>query len=263
MRRTSRLGFLVAVAPFVLLAAACAPSKDTAEVVIFAAASTADVVDQVVKRVQSEQPSAHITVTYGGSADLAAQILEGAPAAVFLSANQVQMAAVAEQAHAGSPQVFATNSLTIVVPAGNPAEVTGLADLENADLTSVICAPQVPCGAATAQLAALDGLTLSPASQENSVTDVLGKVVSGQADAGVVYVSDLNRVAGVEEVPIAGAEQVVNQYQVAILDGEHDMELAGAFVDELVGDYGRGVLLAAGFGVPSLPGEAPLPGEAR
>lgn len=256
MRRTSRLGVIVA-ALCGLLAAACAPTTDDARVVIFAASSTTEVVAQVVDHVKSEHPGAQITVTYGGSADLAAQILEGAPAAVFLSADQAQMTAVADQPNAGTPQVFATNSLTIVVPTGNPAGVTGLADLESANLVSVVCAPQVPCGAATAQLAALDGLTLSPASQETSVTDVLGKVSSGQADAGVVYVSDVNRATGVEEVPIAGADRVVNQYQVAILDGEHDMELAATFVSTLVGDYGRAALLAAGFGVPASLGQAP------
>ena len=143
-----RLG-LVGAAWFVLLAAACAPTRDDARVVIFAAASTADVVAQVVEGVQAEQPGAQIAVTYGGSADLAAQILEGAPAAVFLSADQAQMAAVADQTHVGAPQVFATNHLTIVVPAGNPGGVTGLADLQSAELISVVCAEQVPCGAAT------------------------------------------------------------------------------------------------------------------
>lgn len=255
MRHLPRLR-RAAAAGFVLLAAACAPTKADARVVIFAASSTTEVVAQVVEQVTSEQPGAQFTITYGGSADLAAQIVEGAPAAVFLSADQEQMAVVADQEQAGAPQVFATNHLTIVVPTGNPAGVTGLADLERADLVSVVCAAQVPCGAATAQLAALDGLTLVPASQENSVTDVLGKVSSGQADAGVVYVSDVGRVAGVEEVPIAGAERVVNQYQVAILDGEHDMELAATFVSTLVGDYGSAALLAAGFGVPSSLGTA-------
>ena len=209
MTRIPLLG-LAAASVVVLLTAACAPTKDDARVVIFAAASTVEVVTQVAEQVQSERPGAQITVTYGGSADLAAQILEGAPAAVFLSADEAQMATVTEQTRVGTPQVFATNYLTIVVPAGNPAGVTGLADLEDADLVSVVCAVQVPCGAATAELATLDGLTLSPASQENSVTDVLGKVSSGQADAGVVYVSDVGRVAGVEEVPIAGADRVIN-----------------------------------------------------
>ena len=231
-------------------ASACGSAQDDEQVIIFAAASTTDVVAQVVAEVHSEQPGAQITVTYGGSADLAAQILEGAPAAVFLSADHTQMATVAAHTNADTAQVFATNHLTIVVPTGNPAGVTGLADLQSADLTSVVCAEQVPCGAATAQLAALDGLTLSPASQENSVTDVLGKVSSGQADAGVVYVSDVSRVAGVEQVPIAGAERVVNQYQAAVLEGDHDMELAATFVSTLVGDYGRAALLAAGFGMP-------------
>ena len=241
---------MAALASVTLLVAACTPAPDDQPVVVFAASSTKQVVGTVVDRVLTEQPGANITVTYGGSADLAAQINEGAPAAVFLSADQAQMAAAAAHPGMGAPQVFATNYLTIVVPAGNPGNVTGLADLESTDLTSVVCAPQVPCGAATAELAALDGLTLAPVSQENSVTDVMGKVSAGQADAGVVYVSDVARVAGVEEVPIAGAKRVLNHYQVAIIDGNYDAEVAAIFVAELLGHAGQEALADAGFGVP-------------
>lgn len=241
---------IMAVAPVLLCVTACTPATEDATVVIFAAASTAPVVDSVVAHVETAQPGADITVTYGGSADLAAQINEGAPAAVFVSANEAQMAAVAQHTSTHPPQVFAMNHLTIVVPTGNPGAVTGLADLGKSELTSVVCAPQVPCGAATAQLAALDDLTLAPSSQENSVTDVLGKVTSGQADAGVVYVTDVARASGVEEVPIPGSDRVLNRYQVAALDDYADNHRAAAFVTALLGDAGRAALTAAGFTVP-------------
>ncbi|MDN4478440.1 molybdate ABC transporter substrate-binding protein [Demequina sp. SYSU T00039] len=219
-------------------------------ITVFAAASLTDVVEQVVDEIHADLPWADITVAYGGSSDLAAQILEGAPATIFLSADEAQGDAVADGLGLDEPAAFATNTLTIVVPEGNPAAVDGLADLERGDVTSVICAPQVPCGAATAELASLEGLTLSPASDEQSVTDVLSKVAAGQADAGVVYVTDVARASGVEEVPIAGAERVVNTYVAVAIPGDHDPSLAARFWDDLVGAPGRAILADAGFGLP-------------
>src|SRR5690554_509075 len=124
MRRVAKAG-VVALASLPLLLAACSPADEDAPVIVFAAASTVEVVDRVVEHVQSQSPGTDIAVTYGGSADLAAQINEGAPAAVFLSANEASMATVTDEPRVGEPQVFATNSLTIVVPTGNPGGVTG------------------------------------------------------------------------------------------------------------------------------------------
>lgn len=216
---------------------------------VYAAASLSDVMERIADQFEIAHPDVDVRVTYGGSADLAAQIAEGAPADVFASANTTQMDAVADLV-AAEPRLFAKNHLVIAVPAGNPAGVTTLADLEDPAIVSVICAPQVPCGAATAELAALDGLTLAPASEEQSVSDVLAKVASGQADAGVVYATDIARADGVEAVAIQGTERVLTRYPIAPLEAAAEPALAADFVDYVMGPEARAMLTESGFGVP-------------
>ncbi|MFW2514617.1 molybdate ABC transporter substrate-binding protein [Demequina sp. SO4-13] len=221
-----------------------APGEAPETLTVYAAASLTDVFASVENGFEDEHPNVEVTTVYGGSADLAAQIAEGGPADVFASAHPAQMVGL------GTASVFATNTLTLVVPTGNPAAVTGFFDLARDDLTSVICAPQVPCGLATEQLAAAQGVALSPSSQENSVTDVLGKVASGQADAGVVYVTDVARADGVEEVKIPGATEVANTYAITPIPGATHTDLATAYIDFVTGPDGRAVLADAGFGAP-------------
>ncbi|WP_296667658.1 molybdate ABC transporter substrate-binding protein [Demequina sp.] len=226
-----------------------AHAEGRVELTVFAAASLADVMEPIAEAFESAHGAVDVRLTYGGSSDLAAQIAEGAPAEVFVSADEAQMAAVADHV-SGDAAVVATNTLTLVVPAGNPAGVRGLEDLASPGLVSVICAPQVPCGAGTAELATLAGVTLTPASEEQSVTGVLGKVASGQADAGIVYVTDIARAEGVEAVEIDGADAVVNHYMAAALTGAREPGLPALFVEFLTGPEAREVLAAAGFGTP-------------
>lgn len=237
----------VAVAAVALGVTGCANAGPPHELTVYAAASLTDSFADLEAGFESAHPGVEVTVVHGGSSSLAAQILEGAPADVFASADEAQMSVVLPEV-AGDPAVFATNTLTIAVPRGNPAGVTGLHDLAGAGVVSVICAPQVPCGVATLTLAEAAGLTLSPASQEGSVTDVLGKVATGQADAGVVYVTDIARDQAVAEVEIEGAGAVVSRYPIATLERADDPELAQAFVDYVRGTHGQAVLAAAGFG---------------
>ena len=152
---------------------------------------------------------------------------------------------------AGEPVDFATNTLEIVTPPGNPAAVTSFADLGRPGLSVVVCAPQVPCGAATEQVSRTAGVTLAPVSEESSVTDVLGKVTSGQADAGVVYVTDARGAgAAVEAVPFPQAARAVNVYPaVGLADSAHRGS-AAAFLDYLTSTDARTVLTRAGFGPP-------------
>ncbi|TNC16885.1 molybdate ABC transporter substrate-binding protein [Georgenia sp. 311] len=222
------------------------------ELTVYAAASLRTVYEELGELFTAEHPGAEVTFSFAGSADLVAQLDAGAPADVLATADEATMArAVEDGTVAGQPQVVAENALTLVVPAGNPGGVTGLdaAGLAGADL--VVCAPQVPCGAAAQALAADLGLTLTPVSEENSVTDVLGKVTSGQAEAGLVYSTDAV-VAGdaVEVVPVEGAEEVVNRYPVAVTTGTDQEALAQAWIDLVSGPVGQEVLAAAGFGTP-------------
>ncbi|TRW47338.1 molybdate ABC transporter substrate-binding protein [Georgenia yuyongxinii] len=233
--------------------ATATPAEDapSGELTVFAAASLNKVFEELGTVVEQAHPEVSVTFSFAGSSDLVSQILAGAPADVLATANESTMTqAVEGGAVAGEPTVFAENVLTLVVPAGNPARVTGLdASLDGAAL--VVCAPQVPCGAATVALAELMGVTLNPVSEESAVTDVLGKVTSGQADAGLVYSTDAAGAGdAIEVIEVPEADQVVNRYPVAVLEGSQVPELAQLWVDTLTGEAGREILAGAGFRLP-------------
>lgn len=221
------------------------------DLTVFAAASLGVVFEEVADLFTAQHPGATVTFSFAGSADVVAQLDAGAPADVLATADEQTMAsAVAAGNIAGEPVVFAENVLTLITPSGNPAGVTGV-DASLAEAQLVVCAPQVPCGAATSALSELLGLTLSPVSEEGSVTDVLGKVTSGQADAGLVYASDA-RSAGdaVEVVAVDRADEVVNRYPVAVTARTDQPELAAAWVTFVAGPQAQQVLTEAGFGTP-------------
>ncbi|MBF4995030.1 molybdate ABC transporter substrate-binding protein [Arthrobacter gandavensis] len=228
------------------------PREESAELTVFAAASLAVPFTRLAEDFEAAHPGTAVRLNLAGSADLAAQILAGAPADVFASADEANMAKVAGGGMAaGDPLDIATNTLTIAVAKGNPAGITEFADLAGTGAQVVVCAMQVPCGAAAAKLAESAGLRLSPVSEESSVTGVMGKVASGEADAGLVYVTDVRAAGGkVQEVPLPEAGLAVNRYSLARLTGSADAGLADAFVRFVHGTEGRAALREAGFGVP-------------
>lgn len=254
---TSRLGLAVAAAVVTLGLVACG-GTDTAStagsggrLTVLAAASLHGVLEDAAELFTEEHPGVQVTFSFAGSSDLVAQLDAGAPADVLATADETTMArAVASGTIAGEPRVVARNSLTLVVPRGNPAGVTGLdTSLDGAAL--VVCAPQVPCGAAAAALAGLVGASLSPVSEEGSVTDVLGKVTSGQTDAGLVYTTDAAAAGdAVETIAVPRADEVVNRYPVAVTADAADPDLATAWVDLLLGPEAQQLLAEAGFGPP-------------
>jgi len=216
---------------------------------VFAAASLKATFTELGTIFQTENPGSTVTFNFAGSSDLVPQLTAGAPADVFASADTNNMTtATTASLVSGTPVDFASNILTIVTPPGNPAGITGFADLANPDMSVVVCAPQVPCGAATATVETNTGVDITPVSEENSVTDVLGKITSGQADAGLVYVTDA-KTAGdkVLELPFPEAAAVVNVYPIATLTAATQPELATRFVDLVTGPEGQQVLAAAGF----------------
>jgi molybdate transport system substrate-binding protein len=217
---------------------------------VFAAASLRGTFTEIGRGFEAANPGVTVTFSFAGSADLATQIAEGAPADVFASADERNMAQVTGASlTAADPVDFATNVLEIATPPGNPAGITGLADLARPGVDVVVCAPQVPCGAATDTVEARSGVTLSPVSEESSVTDVLGKVTSGEADAGLVYVTDVaaagDRVTGVAFPESADA---VNTYPIAALAGAADPGLAERFVAFVTAPAAQAALRDAGFG---------------
>lgn len=216
-------------------------------VTVLAAASLTESFDELGQRFTAEHADVKVQFDYQGSSTLAEQIKQGRPADVFASADDKNMSKVADLVT--PPQAFATNRLTIVVPPGNPGHVASLADLAGKKL--VVCAPQVPCGAATQQVAKAAHVGLQPVSEENDVKQVLQKVVAGEADAGLVYVTDA-KAAGdkVQAVDFPESPQVVNSYPIATIKDSQQAQAANDFVAFVRGPVGHEVLGAHGFDVP-------------
>lgn len=219
---------------------------------VSAAASLTTSFDQLSDEFEKDHPGVNVDVNYGGSSGLVQQLTEGAPADVFASADQKNMKKLTDAGlAAGEPSVFATNVLTLAVPKDNPADITSFRDVVDRDVKLVTCAPEVPCGAATQEIEKANGVALHPVSQENAVTDVLGKVTSGQADAGIVYVTDA-KAAGdkVTTIEIPKTDEAINTYPIVALNKSEQPELAAQFVDLVTGERGQKVLKDAGFGAP-------------
>lgn len=221
-------------------------------VTVLAAASLTDVLSALEPAFEQANPGADVQFSFGGSSDLAQQVVNGAPADVFASANEKQMSVVADaELVEGRPQIFATNTLTIVVPPGNPKGIATFADLARPDVTEVVCAPQVPCGAATEKIEQVADIELSPASEEPDVRSVLAKIIAGEADAGLVYVTDAISAQGqVERIDFPEASKVINKYPIAALRNAPQPRYATAFVTFVRGPEGRQALADAGFGTP-------------
>lgn len=231
---------LFALFPFVVLAACGQPSDD--DVVVFAAASLTDAFGEIADAYTAETGD-EVVVSFAGSSDLASQIGEGAPADVFASADLTNMADVDPD---GSARVFATNGAEIVVEPGNPHAISTLADLADPDLLVVVCAEQVPCGAYTTEVLDRAGVDLTPVSFESNVKAVLTKVVLGEADAGIVYATDVAAADDtVDGVPIADEFDVEATYPIVALDAAGD-----AFVDFVLDDRAQQILREHGFGAP-------------
>ncbi|MDT0213382.1 molybdate ABC transporter substrate-binding protein [Rothia sp. ARF10] len=229
------------------------PQETTSrDLTVFAAASLQRPFEEIGRLFEDTHPGVTVRFSFGGSSGLVAQLADGAPGDVLATANEQTMAdAVRESLVAGDPKPFASNTLQVVVPADNPAGVRTLADLAKPGTQVVLCAPAVPCGAASAALEKAAGVDITPVSEEQSVTDVLGKVRSGEADAGLVYVTDVTSAgAEVTGIDVPEAAAVVNTCPVAALRDAADADLAAEFVALVTGTEGGEVLADAGFGAP-------------
>lgn len=219
---------------------------------VYAAASLADTFDQLGADFEEAHPGTTVALNYGGSSGLVQQLTEGAPADMFASADQRTMTKLTDaQLNDGEPTIFATNMLTTVVPADNPAGITSFEDLRKGGVKVVTCASEVPCGSATQTVAKANGVTFHPVSEEGSVTDVLGKVTSGQADAGIVYVTDAKSAGDkVATVGLPKADHAINTYPIVTLRDAKNPELAAEFEKLVTGPQGQEALQKAGFGAP-------------
>ena len=223
--------------------------KATGKVTVLAAASLQGAFEEIEKTVEKDNPGLDVTFDFQGSQDLVSSLAGGNSADVLATANNSTMKTAAEQKLVGDQTEFATNVLTLIVPKGNPKKITGLdSSLDGANL--VICAPEVPCGEATQKLSSALGVTLNPASEEQKVTDVRGKVESGEADAGIVYTTDAAAAkdkADKIDIPDGG---VVNHYPIAPTAKPENPAGAQVFIDAVTGKTGQEILAKHGFGKP-------------
>lgn len=219
---------------------------------VFAAASLKGTFTKLASEFEAANPGVKVSLNFDGSSTLVTQITQGAPADVFASADQANMKKLTTANMAsGDPQVFATNVLTAVVPANNPAGIKTFADLAKPGVKVVVCAAQVPCGAAAKSDEATAGITIKPVSEELNVTSVLGKVTSGEADAGLVYVTDAKSAgAKVLAIPLDLAKPTVNEYPIVAVKDAKNAAAASAFIALVTGADGQKVLKDAGFGAP-------------
>lgn len=259
-RRTA--GPLVAVALVVLASvlAACADDDDgagaepTGEVTVLAASSLTEAFEQIAEAFEADHPGVEVELTFDASSALATQIREGVPGDVFASADETSLAQVVDAGLGeGEPARFASNRLQIAVPRGNPAGVGSLADLASGDLRLALCAPEVPCGSYARQSFERAGLGVPAASEEENVRGVLTKVALGEADAGIVYVTDVLANGDVEGIDLPDAAQVVAAYPALALRDAPNPTAAAAFVAYLSSTEARGILVRLGFGPPTTP----------
>lgn len=220
---------------------------------VFAAASLSGAFDKMGSEFEKANPGVHVRFNYAGSSTLATQITQGAPADVFASANTSNMTTV-ENAKlvSGQPRIFARNTLEIMVEKGNPKQIKTVHDLANPNLKVSVCAPAVPCGAYSKDVFQRAGVTVRPASEENSVTGVVTRVSLGEADAGIVYTTDVlaggSKVSG---VTIPAADNVIASYPIAKIDKAPNSKAATAFVNYVFSSDGQKVLADLGFKPPS------------
>lgn len=219
---------------------------------VYAAASLTKTFTEIGKEFESQHDGVKVEFSFGGSSDLVSQIQQGAPADVFASADEANMEKLTgDDLQADDPVDFASNTLEIATPPGNPAGITSFADLAKAGVNVVVCAPEVPCGAAAVKAEESTGVTIKPVSEEQSVTDVLAKVSSGEADAGLVYVTDVKGAGdSVEGVTFPESSTIVNTYPIVALKDSKNSDLAQDFVDLVTSDTGQSILEEAGFAKP-------------
>jgi molybdate transport system substrate-binding protein len=255
---------LVAVAAVALVATACGsdtnsgstPSPSAAPesrtLTVFAAASLTESFGALEKQFESSHPGVDVKYNFAGSSALVQQITQGAKADVFASADQANMDKATKAGLVdGQPAIFAKNTLTIAVPKGNPKGIKSFADLAKDGVIVVVCAPQVPCGAAEQKVEKGVGVVLKPASQEQDVKAVLAKVQSGDADAGLVYVTDATSAAGkVDKVDFPESSSAVNDYPIAVVKDAPQAALAKEFTDFVLGATGKQELGKVGFVTP-------------
>jgi molybdate transport system substrate-binding protein len=246
---------LVTVVALAIVALGTAPpalatgKKPSGEITVFAAASLTESFNAIAKQFEKRYPDVSVKFNFDSSSNLAAQIQQGAPADVFASADEANLQKAIDSGDVTTtPAVFAKNRLEIAVEKGNPKKVGGLADLDRSGLVVVLCADAVPCGRYAAEAFASVGVSVQPASKEENAKATLSKVSLGEADAGVVYVTDVKAARGdVTGVKIPDRQNVIAAYPIATVKGSEHSAAAKVWVQFLQSKTAQSTLRKFGF----------------
>lgn len=225
-------------------------SQDMGEtIVVSAAASLGTVFEEMVETFEVETPGVKVELNIGGSSSLREQILGGAPVSVFAAADERAMDAVVRFVDSGAPVVFATNTMILAVPPGNPAAVTSIADLADPNHFVGLCVVPVPCGVYSRQVLENADVDASIDTEESDVNALALKIELAEIDVGIVYQTDVRAREGrIEAVALPADINVTATYPILAVDGESPG--AEAFVDFVLSDRGRQILIDHGFGTP-------------
>ena len=256
--RIIRAGLSVVLLLLAGLLAACAPSGGSATggrggtLTVLAASSLTEAFGKLGHTLEQRHPGVHVRFSFDSSATLAEQVAQGAPADVLATADTRTMQTVVKaNANDGKPRLFATNKLVLAVPKANPAHVAGIADLGRPGVKYLACVSSAPCGALADTLLKDNNVGTPPVSREVDVKSVLSKLELGEADAGLVYATDVRSSQGkVTALQIPHATQHLNEYPIVPLTGSTHPALAHDWVQLVLSPAGRKVLTAAGFGGP-------------
>ena len=225
------------------------PSPTT--ITVLAASSLTESFTTLAADFERTHPGVEVKLSFGSSSALATQVVEGAPADVFAAASPQTMATAVSQGAVTNPEVFASNSMAIAMPPGNPGQLAGLTSLADPGVKVAVCSPRVPCGAAALRVFENAHLAVTPVTQEPDVKAVTTKVRLGEVDAGIVYVTDI-RAAGrtLAALEIPAADNTTTSYPIAVVRESTHKTQAQAFTAFVRGPVGQQVLAAAGFARP-------------
>jgi molybdate transport system substrate-binding protein len=232
-------------------AAASTPTV-TGAITVFGAASLTESFTEIGAAFRTGHPDAKVTFSFDASSALVTQIDQGAPADVFASADEANMKKLTDAGGSqGEPVIFATNELQIIVAKGNPKGIETVADLAQPGLTFVTAAPEVPIGKSTQQVLDSAGVSVTPASLEQNVKGIVTKVTAGEADAGIVYRTDVLAAGDkAEGVPIAADLNVIAKYPIVMTEESTNAPTGRAFIDFVLSEQGQKILSAHGFSAP-------------
>jgi molybdate transport system substrate-binding protein len=256
VRRPKRNRVLAFLGIAALVSCGGSSDSDPSALTIFAASSLTGEMPKIVDAFKSEYPDSDIEVSFGSSSDLAIQIIEGAPFDVFASADRTNMSKV-EEANLvnASATMFASNTFAVIVEKGNPLDIASLTDLAKPGVVVVQCVTTAPCGNGALTVFKNAGINVIPKSYEENVKSVVTKVSSGEADAGIVYVTDaMAAEEQTDEIAIDAGLNTTTDYYIAASKRSSDVDLAQKFADFVVSPLAQEILRKYGF-VPAVGGK--------